>query len=1111
MRQIRIIGCFLLLACLTLSAMAQQAQTVRGVVLDENASAVIGASVHIPGTTVGTTTDRDGKFILRNVPADQTTFQVNYLGYETQTVKITGPNEITVTLTPSNLEMEEVVVIGYGTQKRAHLTGAVATVTPAEIADLSATSLSATLEGMMPGVSVSQSSNRPGDAARISIRGESDILYIIDDVISNQTAFNNLDPNEIEQISVLKDAAAAVYGSRSASGAVLDRTKRGHVGKPKISYNGQLGFADEFYRSKMLDSYNYGLLWNGVRAADPTQTGFDNRRHLFQADELEAMKNINYDLLDKYWSSALTQKHGITLSGGSENLTAFGAISYQTQDGNMGRLEYERWNFRAGMDTKINRWLKASLTVSGDYGSSQKANNRIGGSSGEKDYSMLQTHPTYIPEYITDPATGETYPVAAFGISNSSVAGSTDNLTQLYHFDMIENSGDFIKNKPSNITINGSLEYDFGWSKILKGLKVRATYSKSISTTKTNEYGTTYRLYAFGDELHGRGGSGNHLYMNTSDQQLDFSSLRVVDANNGDYLRRSTSRSDSYQLNFYATYARTFGLHDISALFTIERSESESEDLFGRRGEPFSFTNYQYSGAEGQSETGFGRSEAASLSYVGRLNYVYDGKYLAELMIRTDASTKFAPENYWGTFPSLSLGWIISQESWFKRNVRFVDFLKIRGSFGLLGRDNISAWAWQQYYGQEAVKGPIFGSNPDQNSGPHFQIPDNVPNRNSHWDKSYQYNAGLDMNFLQNRLSANIDGYYRHNKEVFMQISNSAGFPTTVGANASASNYGENANWGMEFSLGWRDKIGKDASYWLKLNFGWSDDKLIKFPGMEDKKRALDAQMQNERSDRGRWGYECIGMFQNYQEIGEFFAENNLDTYMGKTQQDIHPGMLIYKNIRGSQKDDGTYYGVNDPNDPKGNVIDDNDRIRISDRSSNRYGFTLNFGGQWKSLTLSAQLGASWGSYTFMPSAALAPRDISGRSGWEVMEYINMPSFWAGNMFVYEDVLDASGRVVAPQNRNAKYPNMRFSENFVQSTFWKVNNANVFLRNLTIAYTLPKAWVNKLGIESCRINFTGQNLLELYNPYPDKFMSPNSSYNTYPLLRRFTVGLNITF
>ena len=1109
MKQIRIIGCLLLLACLAIPAMAQQTQTIKGVVLDENSNPVIGASVFVPEIT-GTVTDRNGNFTLSNIPANQTTVQVDYLGYESQTITITGRTEITVNLLPSSTELDEVVVVGYGAMKKAHLTGAVATVSPAEIADLSATSLSATLEGMMPGVSVSQSSNRPGEAARISIRGENDVLYIIDDVISTQTAFNNLDPNEIENISVLKDAAAAVYGSRSAGGAVLVKTKRGHAGKPKISYNGQFGFTDEFYRSKMLDSYNYGLLWNGVRVADPNQTGFEPRKHLFQADELEAMKNINYDLLDKYWSAAVTQKHGVSISGGSENFTGFGSISYQTQDGNIGRLEYERWNFRAGMDAKINKYLKASLTVSGDYGSDQKANNRIGGSNGEKDYNMLQTHPTYIPEYITDPATGQTYPMAAFGISNMAVAGSSDNVTQLYHFDMIERSGDFVKNMPLNVTINGSLEYDFGWSNVLKGLKLRATYSKSVSTTKSNEYGTTYRLYAFADGIYGRGGSGNHLYMDTPDHPLDFSTLRVVDANNGNYLRRSTSRGDSYQLNFYATYARTFGLHDVSALFTIERSENESEDLFGRRGMPFTFTNYQYNGAEGDPETGFGRSEAANLSYVGRINYVYDGKYLAELMIRTDASTKFAPENYWGTFPSLSLGWIISQESWFKQGVRFVDFLKIRGSFGLLGRDNISAWAWQQFYNQEAVKGPIFGSNPDQASGPHFQVPNNVPNRNSHWDKSYQYNGGLDMHFLQSRLTATIDGYYRRNKDVFMAISSSPEFPTTVGANASASNYGENANWGMEFSLGWKDKIGKDGSYWLKLNFGWSDDKLIKFPGMENPKRGLDAQMQNQRSDRGRWGYECIGMFTNYQEVGEYFAENNLVTYMGKTQQDVHPGMLIYKDIRGSQKSDGTYYELNDPEDTQGNRVDANDKIKISDRSSNIYGFTLNFGGAWKSLTVSAQLGASWGSYTFMPTASLSPRDISGRSGWEVMEYINMPSFWAGNMFVYEDVLDANSNVVAAQNRNAKYPNMRFSDNFTESTFWKINNANIFLRNVTIAYTLPKAWVNKLGIESCRINFTGQNLLEFYNPYPDKFMSPNSPYNTYPLLRRFTLGLNIT-
>jgi hypothetical protein len=386
-----------------------------------------------------------------------------------------------------------------------------------------------------------------------------------------------------------------------------------------------------------------------------------------------------------------------------------------------------------------------------------------------------------------------------------------------------------------------------------------------------------------------------------------------------------------------------------------------------------------------------------------------------------------------------------------------------------------------------------------------------VPNRNSHWDKSYQTNVGLDMHFLRNRLTTNIDGYYRHNKDVFMSISTAPDFPTTVGANASASNYGENADWGLELSLGWNEKINKDVKYWVKLNTSWRDNKLIKFPGMDDPMRGLDATRKNERSDRGRWGYQCIGMFTSYQEIGEYFAENNLVTYMGKTQQNVHPGMLIYKNIRGSQKSDGTYYEPGDPNDPQGNRVDANDRVKISDRSSNIYGFTLNFGGEYKSLSISAQLGASWGSYTFFPAGSLYPRDASARSGWEIMEYTNMPSFWAGNMFVYENVYDDQGNLTVAQNREAIYPNMRFSDNFSSSTFWKVNDANVFLRNFTMAYSVPKRWVKKVGIESCRLNLTGQNLIEFYNPYPKKFMSTNSPYGSYPLLRRFTLGLNVSF
>jgi hypothetical protein len=234
---------------------------------------------------------------------------------------------------------------------------------------------------------------------------------------------------------------------------------------------------------------------------------------------------------------------------------------------------------------------------------------------------------------------------------------------------------------------------------------------------------------------------------------------------------------------------------------------------------------------------------------------------------------------------------------------------------------------------------------------------------------------------------------------------------------------------------------------------------------------------------------------------------------MKKTQADVHPGMLIYNNVRGSQKEDGSYYAPNDPNDPKGNVVDEDDRVRISKYKSNPYGFTINLGGEYKNLSLSAQIGASWGSYTLIPTAAITTKSlVSTASGYDVMQYTNLPSFWANDMFVYKDVLDEQGRIVASQNLEAKYPNLRFDDvNGVASTFWKLSNTNIALRTITLAYALPKAWVNTLGVENCRFNITGQNILNFYNPYPDKFTSPMSDYSTYPTLRKITLGVNISF
>ncbi len=254
------------------------------------------------------------------------------------------------------------------------------------------------------------------------------------------------------------------------------------------------------------------------------------------------------------------------------------------------------------------------------------------------------------------------------------------------------------------------------------------------------------------------------------------------------------------------------------------------------------------------------------------------------------------------------------------------------------------------------------------------------------------------------------------------------------------------------------------------------------------------------RTDIGTWGMQCIGMFRSFQDIEEYFKKYNITSYMGLTKDKVRPGMLIYKDVRGAYNTaTGTYAG------PDGIVDEDNDQVCLSNRS-NPYGFTLNLGGDWKGLSFTAQLGASWGGYTLIPSAALKPTGS--------LEYCNMPSFWnPDNMFVYQDIYDGSGNLVMAQNRDAEYPNLAYSSvNAVASSFWRVSAARVQLNRLTIAYTLPKAWIKHIGINSARVNVTGQDLINFYNPYPDNFTSPMAgTYGNYPNLRKFTVGVNLSF
>ncbi len=1083
-------------------------------VVDSQDEPMIGATVRVADTDIVSITNIDGDFSIK-VPKGGRV-EVSYIGYIPTT--ITDFNIKTVVLKEDSETLDEVVVVGYGTQKKAHLTGAIATVPMEEIKDLADGNLASSLSGLVNGLSVVGGNAQPGDPASMYVRGVRDLgqigskvqqpLFVIDGVVYNNDvkvgnvytnpgaeAFNNLDPNDVESITVLKDASAAVYGSRAANGVVLVTTKKGKVGEPVISYSGTFGFTDAISRPKMLSSYDYGRLYNAMAAADPTNTTLNHRTALFQADELEAMRHLNYDLLDDNWKTGFTMKHSVGVSGATEKANYYANIGYFDQDGNIGRLDYNRWNYRAGVDVTLKKWIKASLQISGDYGDKNKPLVKIGGSSDEKAYNLLLTHPRYIPEYVNG------YPMAVYGPTNSSV-----NQDQNYNHTVLQNLGDYNKNKSSNFQINTGLSLDFGFLPALQGLTARFNYSKSIGNTKTNQFGSAYNIYYMSE----RSGSGNHLYtpiageesaydvlMNPSNFILGNGGVPVPNGQEGGFLSRNMTRTDSYQMNFTLSYNRDFNDHSVSALFGIEKSEFEAENLEGMVTYPYEFGTGQSNSVSNKSKatTVFSRSEAGSLSYIFRGNYAYNDKYLLEFLLRIDSSTKFAPENYWGTFPSVSAGWVISQEDWFK-DITWINFLKVRASYGLTGRDNTLAWQWLQTYGTDLDKGPVFGNGNSIQAGSNIKMNDKSSvNRDAHWDKSHKFNAGIDFNVLNSRLNINIDGYYTWDREMLMPFKSSV--PGTVGIASAPMNYGKMNQYGVELSATWRGKVGKDFSYRVGLNTGLSDNKVLLMDWNTD---YIYRQItEGHRSDMGTWGMQCLGMFRSFQEIEEYFEKYNITSYMGMSKDQVRPGMLIYKDVRGPQLPDGTYA------EPDGIVDKDNDQVQLSTRS-NPYGMTFNLGATYKNLSLTAQIGAQWGGYTTVPGKAIS-------TNMNDIQYINMPSFWdPDNVYVYEDIYDEAGRLVMPSNHDAYYPNPNWSINSTASTFWRISAASVRLSRLTLAYSIPSKWTKAVGINSARLNITGQNLINFYNPYPDKFMSPMAgTYGNYPNLRRFTVGVNLSF
>ena len=1040
---------------------------VTGKVVDASGEPVAGATVSIKGTTAGTQTDAEGTFHL-NLPKGDETLVVSFIGYTTQEYPVNGQTSLTITLAQAADALDEVVVVGYGTQKKAHLTGAVETVDMDAIQDVPATNIGSALAGRIAGINVTGGIGRPGEKSTIEVRrtvpfgkdaGTTEPLYVIDGMIQvdeqNQpesTLFNNLDPSEIQSISILKDGAAAVYGVRGANGVVLVTTNRGKAGKPKISYNGSYGINDAARHTDMMNAYEFAQYFNIMNGKNGANQVNNLNNYFFSEDEMEYFKNHNYNWLDDAWKSSYNTRHALSVSGGAERATYFGSVTYSKQNGNLGTLDYNKWNFRAGTDVQVSSDFKIGLQVSGNDDKLDKTFNKVSGENPEDDYRNLLTAVPYVPAYLNG------MPVKRPGTGNDK---------STYHFYEIQRLGNLAETASRFFSINISAEYK---APFLEGLTAKATYSRNMRHSVGSQIGTKYDLYQFR-------GSGQYGHIYDGNAFLDPDNPMIT-ASNGNRLFYSNRSGNNTQMNFFLTYDKQIGNHNFSGLFSVERGEAEGEQEDVWKDSPLETTNGQFGTAFGAIDGRTFANESGSLGYIGRVNYRYGEKYLVEFLFRTDASTKFAPENYWGKFWSASAGWVVSEEDFFKSDV--VNFLKLRYSIGKMGNDQFRAWAWRQRYTYEVGKGPVFGGN--ENSGTGMRM-DRSPNRDATWSDELKNNLGIETRFLNNRLSATVDGYF--NKATNILLERLGTMPVTVGGSIAPENYAAVNTYGYDISLGWSDHVGKDFSYGVSARYSWSDGKIknmdrsaadIATPWITSNGSSLDV---------GKWGWDYLGMFKSQADIDAYVNEYNITSVFGTPADQLKPGMLYYRDVRGPLQADGTFA-------PADGIIDDNDWVKLADKENSWHNFGLTLRAGYKNISFETVISGSFGGW-----AEIGQGERKKLNNDLTRVFDNRPNIW-------NDIWDPE------LNPNGTMPNPNWEDMYNKSSnFWRVSSFRMRVTSLNVGYTLPKPWLENINVSNARLYFSAMNPLGLYSAYSYRDTYAGA-WDTYPNLKTFSFGLNVT-
>ncbi len=1008
---------------------------VSGTVVDAAGESVIGASVIVKGTNNGTITDMDGRFTIQNVPQNGT-LVITYVGYRTQNIPVNGKTDVSVTLEEDKQLLDEVVVVGYGVQRKSDVTGALTRVGEKELNAKPVSNAFEALQGKAAGVDIT-TSERPGTIGSIMIRGSRSIsasgspLYVVDGVPLQAGGIETLNPRDIESIDILKDASStAIYGSRGANGVVLITTKRGQEGKVQLSYNGSFTFEKIVDKSPAMSASDY-ITWRRwayynqspdkyTPGDQPTQ---EQDKNFFGGDDValanvmkgwsggswDGSKVTDTDWTDFVTQTGVTQEHSISARGGSKNVSGFVSFGYLNNKGTQKGQSYERYNLSASADVKGSKWFKAGGSFNASYGV-QKYGYSVpyGTSTGAKElYSAAKSILRY------------TLPYDENGEIIVQPGGSTTNT-----YSIID---EWNKSKDERETFRalGSFyaQIDFGqiWEP-LQGLQWKT------------QFGPDFRYYRRGNFL-------------------DSSSISRAGGKNS--ASRSDERHFAWTLDNMLLYNKVIKEHSFGVTLLQSSSkvnnESSSMSEVGVTIPSFLWNNMgaiDITNADFQASMGTGLSESALSSYMARINYSFMDRYLLTASARWDGASVLAEGNKWDFFPSMALGWRMEQESWL-RDVKWLDQLKLRLGVGVTGNAAVSPYGtlgvissyWMPFStGNEEI---FVTNEPYYTSGSNA-----MPNKNLGWEKTTQWNFGIDFSFLKGRIGGTIDMYTSTTKDLLLSMS----VPSLSGYPSMMANVGKTSNKGIEVTLNTIPVMIEDFMWNSNLNFAWQKDKIEELSN--GKQDDINNAWFIGESIAVHYGYEANGLWQESDaaEMAKF-------------------------NENGHSFSAGSVRPVDQNGDYK---IDANDRVIIGNKNPRfTAGWTNSF--SWKGIELTLELQGRFG-FTISTGG-------EGQLGMYQQREID---YWR------------------PDNTGAEWQKPVYSQaggdpyagllGFKDASFIKV-------RNLSLGYNLDKSVCNIIGINGAKVYIQGKNLGMLYSSVD--FMDLDTGATFYN--RGFTVGLQVEF